>query len=142
MKHRILVLEDNLLNYELLRDWLEGEGYEVVFAENLSAGFVAVREYGPQLVLLDIQLGADNGLLFAKWMNEEPEDRRIPVIAVTAQAMPAERERILESGCKACILKPVDFVLLRKSLKRWLPAGDPARSLPLRISDGGKTTGR
>ncbi|NDQ55469.1 MAG: response regulator [Acidipila sp.] len=125
MKHQILLLEDSFLNRELLCDWLEGEGYEVVVAEDLNTGLAAVRDHSPDLVLLDVQLGADDGLRFAKWMSNEPELQLVPVIAVTAQAMPADRERILESGCKACIAKPVDFVLLRTSLQRWLPSRDP-----------------
>ncbi len=124
MKHRILLLEDNPLNRELLCDWLDGEGYEVVSAADLDSGFAAVRDHRPHLVLLDVQLGADDGLVFARWMGEQPELQRIPVIAVTAQVMITERERILESGCKACISKPVDFAQLRESLRRWLPSSD------------------
>ena len=62
MKHQILLLEDSFLNRELLCDWLEGEGYEVVVAEDLNTGLAAVRDHSPDLVLLDVQLGADDGL--------------------------------------------------------------------------------
>jgi two-component system cell cycle response regulator DivK len=126
MKHRILLLEDNPLNRELLCDWLDSEGHEVIAAGDLNAGFAAVRDFSPHLVLLDIQLGADDGLVFVRWMREQPDFQHIPLLAVTAQAMITERERILVSGCKDCISKPVDFVLLRMSLQRWLPACDPA----------------
>jgi CheY-like chemotaxis protein len=125
VKHRILLLEDNPLNRELLCDWLDGEGYEVVSAADLNSGFAALRDHSPHLVLLDIQLGADDGLVLARWMHEQSKFQHIPVLAVTAQAMVTDRERILESGCKACISKPVDFALLRKSLQRWLPSCDP-----------------
>jgi CheY-like chemotaxis protein len=126
MKHRILLLEDNPLNRELLCDWLESEGHEVISAGDLNAGFTAVRDHSPHLVLLDIQLGADDGLLFARWMREQPNFQHIPVLAVTAQAMVTDGERIMESGCKACISKPVDFATLRQNLQRWLPSRDPA----------------
>jgi DNA-binding response OmpR family regulator len=61
MKHRILVVEDNRLNSELLRDWLEVEGYEVATAADLNAAFAAVRSQPPNAVLLDIQLGSEDG---------------------------------------------------------------------------------
>jgi len=71
-------------------------------------------------VLLDVQLGADDGLSLAAWLRQQPALRDIPVIAVTAHAMVTERERILQAGCNACVSKPVDFKLLREHLERWL----------------------
>jgi len=120
MKHRILVVEDNQLNRELLCDWLEVEGYEVGFAEDLKAAFAEVEKHPPHAVLLDVQLGADDGLSLAVWMRKQPMLRRIPLIAVTAHAMVAEQERILLAGCNACVSKPVDFKLLSDQLRRWL----------------------
>jgi two-component system cell cycle response regulator DivK len=122
MKHRILVVEDNALNRELLCDWLDAEGYEVISAENLKTALAAVESHPPHVVLLDIQLGADDGLSLASWMREQQGLRSIPVIAVTAHAMAVEQERILLAGCNACISKPVDFRQLSEHLKRWLSA--------------------
>ena len=120
MKPRILVVEDNPLNRELLCDWLDAEGYEVVSAGDLKTGFEAVEKEHPHVVLLDVQLGADDGLSLAAWLRQQPALRDIPVIAVTAHAMMTERERILQAGCNACVSKPVDFKLLREQLQRWL----------------------
>jgi DNA-binding response OmpR family regulator len=120
MKHRILVVEDNRLNSELLRDWLEVEGYEVATAADLNAAFAAVRSQPPNAVLLDIQLGSEDGLSLASWMREQAVLSEIPVIAVTAQAMVAERQHILESGCKSIVSKPVDFTVLQHQLQLWL----------------------
>jgi two-component system cell cycle response regulator DivK len=53
-------------------------------------------------------------------MRQKPETREIPVIAVTAHALMADQERILQAGCKACFSKPIDFPLLREGLNRWL----------------------
>ena len=122
MKHRILVVEDNALNRELLCDWLDAEGYEVISAENLKTALAAVESHPPHVVLLDIQLGADDGLSLVSWMREQQGLRSIPVIAVTAHAMAVEQERILLAGCNACISKPVDFRQLSEHLKRWLSA--------------------
>jgi CheY-like chemotaxis protein len=120
VKKRILVVEDNPLNSELLRDWLEVEGYEPLIAGELNAAFAAVRTQQLDAVLLDIQLGTDDGLLLALWMREQPVLSLIPVIAVTAQAMAAEQQRILDSGCKSVVPKPIDFAMLQEQLQLWL----------------------
>jgi CheY-like chemotaxis protein len=117
MKPRILVVEDNALSRELLCDWLETEGYEVASEADLKAAFEAVRTHRPDAVLLDIQVGADDGLALAGWIRQEPTFREIPVIAVTAHAMAEERQRILQGGCNACLSKPVDFAALQKQLQ-------------------------
>jgi len=120
MKHRILVVEDNSLNSELLRDWLEVEGYEVTVATDLNAAFAALRNQAPNAVLLDVQLGTEDGLSLASWMREQPVLSEVPVIAVTAQAMISDQQHILESGCKCVVSKPVDFATLRHQLQLWL----------------------
>ena len=126
MKQRILVVEDNSLNRELLRDWLDVEGYEVWSAADLKDSYETFAKRVPDVVLLDINLGKDNGLDLVAWMHQKPETREIPVIAVTAHALPAEQEQILRVGCKACLSKPVNFQQLREELNRWLQ--DPKTS--------------
>ena len=120
MKHCILVVEDNQLNRELLRDWLEVEGYEVWSAADLKACYEVFSKRLPDAVLLDINLGTENGLDLLAWMLQKPETRETPVIAVTAHALVTEQDRILKAGCRACLSKPIDFHLLQKELNRWL----------------------
>jgi len=120
MKQHILVVEDNPLNSELLRDWLEMEGYGAVIAPNLKEGFAALESQPPHAVLLDIQLGAEDGLSLASWMRHQPGLGEIPIIAVTAQAMASEQERIISSGCKCIVSKPVDFNVLKQQIEYWL----------------------
>ena len=120
MKPGILVVEDNQLNRELLCDWLEVEGYEVWSAADLKSSYEVFSKRLPDAVLLDINLGKDNGLDLVAWIRQKPETREIPVIGVTAHALVAEQERILEAGCGACLSKPIDFQLLREELNRWL----------------------
>jgi len=120
LKHCILVVEDNQLNRELLRDWLEVEGYEIWSAEDLKTSYEVFAKRIPDVVLLDINLGKDSGLDLVAWMRQKPETREIPVIAVTAHAMAAEQERILKSGCIACLSKPIDFQQLREHLNLQL----------------------
>ena len=114
------MVEDNLANRELLCDWLESEDFQVITAQNLEQSFGAFNVQPPQAVLLDIQLGSEDGLSLAKWIRGEPKLRHIPVIAVTAHAMVTDQERIIEAGCNACISKPIDFKLLSRELGRWL----------------------
>jgi two-component system cell cycle response regulator DivK len=120
VKGCILIVEDNELNRELLRDWLEGEGYEVLSTADLKTSHDVFAKRIPDAVLLDINLGAENGLDLLAWMRQKPELGKIPVIAVTAHALVAEQERILQAGCRACLSKPIDFQLLREELHRWL----------------------
>jgi CheY-like chemotaxis protein len=117
VKQRILVVEDNSLNSELLRDWLEVEGYEVLVASDLNAAFAAVRAQHPSAVLLDVQLGTDDGLSLALWMRQQPLLCKIPIIAVTAQAMVTEQRHILQSGCNSIVPKPIDFGILQEQLQ-------------------------
>ena len=120
MKHCILVVEDNQLNSELMRDWLEVEGYEVCCAADLKESYEFLSKRRPDAVLLDINLGKDDGLDLLAWMLQTTETREVPVIAVTAHALAAEHERILKAGCKSCLSKPVDFQQLREELNSRL----------------------
>jgi len=120
LKHCILVVEDNQLNRELLRDWLEVEGYEVWSATDLQTSYDVFAKRIPDAVLLDINLGAENGLDLVAWMRQRPELGEIPVIAVTAHALVAVQERILQAGCRACLSKPINFEGLREQLNHWL----------------------
>jgi len=119
----LLLVEDNEMNLEMLRDWLESEGLEVCVARSLAAAREAVLREPPDLVLLDIRLGADDGLDLVRWIRADPARRRLPVIAVTAHALRHEQDEILREGCNAIVSKPVDFRLLRRQLDLWLWAG-------------------
>lgn len=116
----ILVVEDNPLNRELLCDWLESEGFQLSCAEDLATAMRSLTERQPNAVLLDVQLGDEDGLSLAAWMRKQSEFRAIPVIAVSAHAMVTEQEKFLEAGCNACVPKPIDFKVLREELNRWL----------------------
>lgn len=129
MKPHILVVEDNRLNRELLSDWLEVEGYCVTVAENLESAFAAFSGTPPHAVLLDVQLGSEDGLDLAAWIRRDPTFHRIPVIAVTAHAMVTDQERVIKAGCNACVSKPIDFKLLKENLEIYLPDVPEANEL-------------
>jgi CheY-like chemotaxis protein len=120
MKERVLVVEDNELSRELLCDWLETESYQVISASNLQQAFDAIKEVPPDAILLDVQLGDQDGLSIATWIRRQPTLAHIRIIAVTAHAMVTEQERIFHSGCNAYVPKPIDFKVLSKQLQQWL----------------------
>ena len=127
---RILVVEDNAINRELLCDWLEAQDYEVLSAEDLGGAQRLLQVEQPDAVLLDVQLGSEDGLSLAAWMRRQPRFSGIPVIAVTAHAMVTEQQRFLQAGCNACISKPIDFKLLSRELDKWLA---PLQNRPSRV---------
>jgi len=127
---RILVVEDNAINRELLCDWLEAQDYAVLSAEDLGGAQRLLQGEQPDAVLLDVQLGSEDGLSLAAWMRQQPKLSGIPVIAVTAHAMVTEQQRFLQSGCNACISKPIDFKLLHRELGKWLV---PLQKSPSRV---------
>lgn len=120
MSELILVVEDNQPNRELLSDWLEATGFKVLAAENLEQAFAVLNAHSPSAVLLDVQLGREDGLTLAGWVRQHPDLRNIPVIAVTAHAMVTDHERVIRAGCSACIPKPIDFKELHEQLHLWL----------------------
>jgi CheY-like chemotaxis protein len=126
MSNRILVVEDHAPDRELLRDWLEAEGLEVDCAATLEQAFAALQGNRHGLVLLDVQLGSQEGLDLLEWMRRDPRFRDLPVIAVTAHTLVTDYDRVVRAGCCACVSKPVNFGLLREYLRRWLTNTTPA----------------
>ena len=114
----VLVVEDNPMNLEMLTEWLEISGYEVVAATSLATVRQAFQRRLPSIVLLDIRLGPEDGTDFVAWLRGE--FNQTPVIAVTAHALREEQERILKAGCNAVVSKPVDLGALGVEMKRWL----------------------
>lgn len=120
MKHRVLVVEDNEVNRELLCDWLQIEGLETTSAETLEQAYLALEGEAPAMIFLDVQLGNEDGLALAERVRANPKWAHLPVIAVTAHAMLTDKERVLRAGCNACVAKPIDFKALRKYLQEFI----------------------
>src|SRR5882762_4224896 len=103
---RILIVEDNELNLLLLKDVLEFHGYTIV-STRLGATVVDLaRQHHPDLILMDIQLPDISGIDAARQLKADQETRSIPIIAVTAFAMPGDKSKILESDIDGYIAKP------------------------------------
>jgi CheY-like chemotaxis protein len=104
---RILVVEDNPLNLKLVRDVLEHAGYEVLGAGTGEDGLEVAARMSPDLVLMDLQLPGINGVETLHRLRNGVLDPGVPVAAVTALAMPAERAVAMEAGFDAWIEKPI-----------------------------------
>jgi CheY-like chemotaxis protein len=122
--HRILIVEDNPLNSELLQDWLDTEGYAVATAATLDEAKAELDALTPDAVLLDVQLGLEDGLTLATAIRNDPRLSNLPIIAVTAHAMITDQQRVMEAGCDASVSKPIDFELLREKLQAFI--SDPS----------------
>ena len=104
----ILVVEDNPANQMLIEAVLGGLGYAVTLASSADEALERLEHALPDLILMDIQLGGQDGLALTRQLKADPETAAIPVVAVTAYAMVADRQRILEAGCAGYISKPID----------------------------------
>ena len=107
---KILVIEDNPMNMELVSDLLEINGYEVLKAKSGLEMFEIIGSIAtvPDLILMDVQIPETDGLTLTKWLKENPLTRDIPIIALTAHAMKGDREKALEAGCIDYISKPIN----------------------------------
>jgi len=106
-KGRILVVEDNMDNYELVRFILERAGYDVFLAVNGRDGVAAARLQKPDLILMDLGMPEMDGWLAAKKLKADDATKSIPLYALTAYTLPAERKRALEAGCDGYVSKPI-----------------------------------
>ena len=118
----ILVVEDNEKNRKLVRDVLAHQGYRLLEAESGEEGVRLAHEHRPALVLMDIQLTGIDGIEALQRLRAAPETRAIPVIAVTASAMTADRTKIMAAGFDGYQSKPISvrpfLAAVREALDR------------------------
>ena len=117
---KILIVEDNALNRALLLAVLKPEGFEILSAENGLQGIDLAQRELPDLILMDVMLPGLNGYEATRRLKAEPTTRHIPIIAITANAAPAERERALDAGCDGYIAKPIDTRALPHQVRVFL----------------------
>ena len=127
---RILVVEDNALNYELAEAILERAGYAVMLAADGEAGLAAARRDRPDLILMDIELPRLDGLTATRTLKADPSTAAIPIIALTAYAMAGDEERIRAAGCDDYATKPIDREALLAAIARCLHAAGHSSVVP------------
>src|SRR5215216_6718070 len=107
IKGHILVVEDNIDNYELVRFILERAGYEVFLAMNGRDGVAAARLQKPDLILMDLTMPEMDGWRAAERLKADETTKSIPLYALSAHTLPSERKRALEAGCDGYVSKPI-----------------------------------
>lgn len=126
MGARILLVEDNELNRDMLSRRLERRGYVVMLAVNGVEALQRASADRPELVLMDMSLPEIDGWEATRRLKADPATRAIPVIALTAHAMSGDRERALEAGCDDFDTKPVDLPRLLEKMQALLANGGGA----------------
>lgn len=119
-KGRVLVVEDNMDTYELVRFILEKNGYEVFLAVNGRDGVNAATKQKPDLIVMDLSMPEMDGWTATRLIKENKQTASIPLIALTAHVLPGDRQRAVDSGCDEFITKPMDLLELVETVNRWV----------------------
>jgi two-component system, cell cycle response regulator DivK len=119
---KILIVEDNEMNRDMLSRRLIRCGYEVVMAVNGEEGITAAKAEYPDLILMDMSLPVIDGWEATRRLKAEPNTRRIPVIGLTAHAMAGDREKVIDAGCDDYDTKPVELPRLLQKIEALLHA--------------------
>lgn len=117
---KILLVEDNEMNRDMLSRRLKRKGFDVVSAVDGARGVSMAQEESPDLILMDISLPVMDGLQATRQLKATPTTKAIPIIALTAHAMAGDREKCLEAGCNDYATKPVEFPQLLAKIKSYL----------------------
>ena len=106
---KILIIEDNELNLDMLTRRLERKGFSIIAARDGLSGIEKASQEKPELIIMDLSLPILDGWDAAKKLKEEIATKSIPIIALTAHAMKGDRQKALNAGCDEYDTKPVDF---------------------------------
>ncbi len=122
-KKRILIVEDNMDTYELERFILEKNGYDTFLAVNGRDGVDAVRKQSPDLIIMDLSMPEMDGWTATSLIKKDKLISNIPLIVVTAHALPGDRQRALDAGCNEYVTKPMDLLDLVDTVNLWVYKG-------------------
>jgi CheY-like chemotaxis protein len=114
---KILLVEDNETNCDMLQRRLQRLGYEVAGADNGVSGLVAAQRDSPDVILMDLNLPEMDGWEAARRLKADAMTREIPIIALTAYASEADRAKAIEAGCDDYETKPLDLEQLLKKIR-------------------------
>jgi two-component system cell cycle response regulator DivK len=117
---KILLVEDNEMNRDMLSRRLQRKGYEILLAEDGEQGVVMARAQQPDLILMDMSLPVLDGWDASRRLKEDAATRPIPIIALTAHAMAGDRDKALEAGCDDYDTKPIELPRLLEKIEALL----------------------
>lgn len=121
MSKRILVVEDQEDNRQILRDLLASAGYEMIEAADGEVGLAAAKKERPDLIIMDIQLPLLDGYEATRCIKADPDLKDIPVIVVTSYALSGDDIKARAAGCDAYVTKPFSPRTLLATIKEFLP---------------------
>src|SRR6202142_353068 len=122
--HKILLVEDNEMNRELLTRRLQRHGFSVCCAPDGAAGVAMATSEMPDLILMDVALGEMDGWEATQLIKANPATSAIPIVALTAHALASDRAKSVEVGCSDFDTKPVDMQRLLGKIRACLPPGE------------------
>ena len=117
---KILIVEDNEMNRDMLSRRLERKGFEVVMAEDGQKGVDMSKSESPNLILMDLSLPVMDGWEATSTIKADNDTKDIPIIVLTAHAMAGDREKALEAGADEYDTKPIDFKRLLGKIKDFI----------------------
>jgi two-component system, cell cycle response regulator DivK len=123
MTKRILLVEDNEMNRDMLSRRLERKGFTIVTALDGPEGLALAQSERPDLILMDISIPEIDGWEATKILRADPATRDIPIIALTAHALADDRERATAVGFTAYLAKPIEPRAVVAEVKRWIGGG-------------------
>jgi two-component system cell cycle response regulator DivK len=124
----ILIAEDDPMNREMIRRYLQLAGYEVITATDGEQAVAMAGSEMPALILMDLGLPVLSGWDATKQLRMAPETRAIPIIALTAYALVGDREKALAAGCNDYESKPINFSRLQMKIQGFLSASGNERT--------------
>jgi len=119
---RILIVDDNAMNVDLVSFLLAADGMQVESAADAAQASARIAAQHPELILMDIQMPGVDGLELTRRLKAEPATRHIPIVALTAYAMKGDEERMLAAGCDGYIAKPVEVASFTRQVRSFLAA--------------------
>ena len=120
---KILIVEDNEENWDILARRLSRRGYEVIVARDGEQAIAMALSEAPDLILMDMNLPIVDGWEATRRIKAAPETRALPIIAVTAHTLAGDREKVLEAGCADHHAKPVELTRLLSQIEATLQKG-------------------
>jgi two-component system cell cycle response regulator DivK len=117
---RILLVEDNEMNRDMLSRRLQKKGYSLLIAVDGEQGLATAYSEMPDLILMDISLPFIDGYEVTRRLKANPRTKHIPVIALTAHALLTDRDKAIKAGCNDYDTKPVDFTRLTEKIETLL----------------------